>query len=126
MKTRIKHTSYLRFSTSCPLVILVALITSQYSSHAFRGASVPWTTYEAEDMTSNGAILGPGYFGVEGESSGRKCVELNTTGQYVEFTAQHVANAIVVRYCLPDSADGSGSDSTISLYTNGVFVQKLP
>ena len=99
---------------------------SLHVAHAFRGANIPWTTYEAEDMTNTGTVLGPGYEQVEGESSGRKCVELDTTGQYMEFTAQQAANAIVVRYSLPDSADGSGIDSTISLYQNGVFVQKLP
>src|SRR6266404_2561844 len=126
MKTLITHASYFRFSTSCPLAVLVALISSQYSSHAFRGANVPWTTYEAEDMTSTGTILGPGYVEVEGESSRRRCVRLNAPGQYVEFTALQAANTIVVRYSLPDSADGSGIDSTISLYKNGVLVQKLP
>src|SRR6266853_753686 len=126
MKTRIKHAPNLMFSTGCWPAIIIALITSLYSAHAFRGATVPWTTYEAEDMTNTGTVLGPGYGLLEGESSGRKCVELNATGQYVEFIAQQAANAIVVRYSLPDSSDGKGVDSTISLYQNGTFIQKLP
>ncbi len=47
-------------------------------------------------------------------------------GQYVEFPAQAAANSIVVRYCLPDTTNGLGMDSTISLYTNGAFAQELP
>ncbi len=126
MKTRIKHLPYLVFSTRCQPAIIIALITSLYSAYAFRGANLPWTTYEAEEMTNTGTVLGPGYALLEGESSGRKCVELSATGQYVEFIAQQAANAIVVRYSLPDSADGKGIDSTISLYQNGTFIQKLP
>ena len=30
-----------------------------------------------------------------------------------------------MRYSVPDSSDGVGTDSTLSLYKNGVFVQKL-
>src|ERR1700691_130284 len=61
------------------------------SGFAQRGASVPWTTYEAENMTiSGGTIVGPQYGPnvVASEASGRECVQLNGTGQYVELTAQ--------------------------------------
>jgi hypothetical protein len=79
-------------------------------------------------MTNTGAILGPQYLPnvVASESSGRQCVMLNATGQYVEFAAHAAANAIVVRYGLPDTSDGQGMNSTISLYTNGAFAQELP
>src|SRR5258705_1236466 len=63
---------------------------------------------------------------VEGEASGRQCVKLVGTGQYVEFTAQAAANTMVVRYSVPDSANGVGIDSTLSLYLNGTFVRKIP
>jgi parallel beta-helix repeat protein len=63
---------------------------------------------------------------IEMEASGGQAVELTGTGQYVELTAQAAANSIVVRYCVPDTANGVGTNSTISLYQNGIFVQKLP
>ena len=110
-----------------PLLVLCAALT--YSAEAFSGATVPWTTYEAENMTINGGtILGPQYGPnvVASEASGRECVQLNGGGQYVEFTAQAAANSIVVRYSVPDTANGAGTNYTISLYTNGVFVQRLP
>ena len=93
-----------------------------------RGAILPWTTYEAEDMTTTGTVLGPSYTGqnVAREASRRSCVRLNSTGQYVEFTATNVANGIVVRYSIPDTLDGVGTNVTLSLYTNGVFSRKLP
>jgi hypothetical protein len=98
-------------------------------SYVPRGAIVPWTTYEAENMTINGGtILGPDY-GVEtvaSESSGRECVQLNATGQNVEFVAQGQANALVVRYSVPDTTSGTGANYTLSLYTNGVLAAELP
>ncbi len=93
-----------------------------------RGASVPWTTYEAEQSTNlTGSIVGPQYVAnlVGAEASARKCVRLNTTGQYVEFVAGGVANSIVVRYSVPDTSDGKGADYTLSLYLNGQFLKKL-
>lgn len=107
---------------------LLALLISLLSARAFSGATVPWTTYEAENMAGTGTVLGPQYGPnvVASESSGRKCVLLNATTQYMEFAAQAAANALVVRYSVPDSADGVGTNSTISLYKNGVFVGKLP
>lgn len=119
------------------LAIITFLSGSLHSIQADPGANVPWAAYEAENMTnSGGTIIGPPaqFWGIyafvvntiEMEASGGKAVEFTGTGQYVELTAQAAANAIVVRYCVPDSPDGVGTDSTISLYQNGTFVQKLP
>jgi hypothetical protein len=78
-------------------------------------------------MATTGAILGPQYAPnlLASEASGRKCVPLNAVGQYVQFTAQANANALVVRYSVPDTIDGAGTNYTLSLYTNGVFAEKL-
>lgn len=119
------------------LGIIIFLGASLHSIQASPGANVPWITCEAENMTnSGGTIIGPPAQvadinasvsnTIEMEASGGKAVKLTGTGQYVELTAQSNANAIVVRYCVPDSANGAGTDSTISLYQNGNFVQKLP
>jgi hypothetical protein len=108
--------------------LIALLAVPLHAAQSFRGADIPWTTYEAEDMTNTGTTLGPKYdpYLVETESSGQKCVKLDTAGQFVEFTAQSPASAIVVRYSLPDALGGGGINSTISLYQNGKFVQKLP
>jgi hypothetical protein len=92
------------------------------------GATVPWITYEAENMTNTGTVLGPTYAPnvVSSEASGRQCVELNATGQYVQFAALTNANSIVVRYSVPDTANGVGTNYTLSLYTNGIFAAELP
>jgi hypothetical protein len=109
-------------------VIPLAVLTAAFQSAlAFSGASVPWITYYSTEMSTNGTRMGPGYqpFTVEAESAQRSCIKLSETGQYAEFTACQWANALVVRYSIPDTATGGGFDSTISLYKNGVFVQKL-
>src|SRR5882724_9361450 len=73
-----------------------------------RGAAVPWTTYEAEQASANGTVLGPDYTGrtPAREASGRRCVRLGKTGEYLEFPAKADAQGIVVRFSIPDSADG--------------------
>ena len=86
------------------IAAILALLISLSSAQAFSGAAVPWTTYEAEDMATTGTILGPQYGPnvVASEPSGRKCVQLSATGQYVQFIAQAPATALVVRYSVPD------------------------
>ena len=117
--------------------VIVSLVVPLNSVLAIRGATVPWITYEAENMSINGGtVLGPPPImadknltvtnTVEGESSGRLCVKLTGTGHYVQFAAQAAANTLVVRYCVPDTGDGVGADYTVSLYLNGSFVQKIP
>jgi hypothetical protein len=59
------------------------------------------------------------------EASGRQAVTLTATGQHVTFTAMQPANSVVVRYSIPDSANGTGINATLSIYVNGVFQQKL-
>lgn len=85
------------------------------------GAAVPWHTYEAEAMDTNGEVLGPGSapYHVETESSGLRCVRLAAAGQFAQFVVAEPANAIVVRYCLPDAPQGGGLRSSLAVYVNG-------
>lgn len=94
---------------------------------AYRGATVPYVTYEAEHAATNAALIGPSrvYRDMASEASGRQAVSLNETGDYVEFTLAQPANSIVLRYSIPDSADGSGLQETLGLYVNGEYKQKL-
>ncbi len=85
------------------------------------GASIPWTTYEAEKMKTNGTVMGPSYapYRIETESSGQRCVKLNAKGQYIEFMSSTSANGIVIRFSLPDKKEGGGKQSTLGIYKNG-------
>jgi hypothetical protein len=108
------------------VALQAACAVSVTSLEAKVGADTPWTTYEAEAMRTTGAVLGPRYdpYQVETESSGQKCVRLEAS-QYVEFTAASGANALVVRYSLPDSPGGGGTSSSIELSINGKPVRSL-
>ncbi|MGX6600640.1 CARDB domain-containing protein [Micromonosporaceae bacterium Da 78-11] len=96
-----------------------------------RGAAVPYVSYEAEAARYQGTLLEAdplrtfGHTNFATESSGRKSVRLNSTGQFVEFTSTSQANSIVVRNSVPDSATGGGQDYSLSLYVNDAYVQKL-
>lgn len=93
-----------------------------------RGADVPFTELEAEYAQSNGTLTGPDrYYGhLPSEASGRQAVTLNAAGQYVEFTLTAPANAMSLRYSLPDTADGKGRDATLDVQVNGQSVRTLP
>lgn len=96
-----------------------------------RGAAVPYTEYEAEDARYSGTLLTAdkkrtfGHTNFASESSGRRSVRLDNTGDHVEFTSVGAANSIVVRNSIPDAAAGGGREATISLYADGTFVRKL-
>ena len=91
------------------------------------GADRPWTTCEAESMTTTGTVLGPKYgpFLVETEASDQRCVQLGV-GKYVEFIAPVAANTLVIRYSLPDAPQGGGRDGTLELLVNGRPLRTLP
>jgi hypothetical protein len=87
---------------------------------AGRGATVPFAEQEAENAATTGTVIGPNRTAgtLPGEASGRKAVTLNQ-GQFVEFTLAAPANAIDVRFSLPDNAEGTGIDSSVALYVGG-------
>ena len=92
------------------------------------GAAVPYVTYEAEAAQTNAEVLpfDTTYVkAIQSEASQRQAVKLNQTGDYVTFTLTEDTNALVLRYSMPDSADGAGLDDTLSLYVNGSKVRDL-
>jgi hypothetical protein len=109
------------------LALIVAWATGACHAGEKIGADIPWTTYEAEVMQHTGVVLGPQYapYLVETESSGQKCVRLAANGNYVEFTAAANANALVIRYSLPDAKEGGGTSASLALSINGKAVRTL-
>ena len=79
-------------------------------------------------MKTTGTELGPKYAPhlVETESSGQQAVRLVVSGDSLEFTATTAANALVLRYSLPDAPEGGGVKSGLNLYVNGQLVRTLP
>ncbi|HOQ04583.1 MAG TPA: right-handed parallel beta-helix repeat-containing protein [Anaerohalosphaeraceae bacterium] len=105
------------------------LMTPQWlSSVPNVGAYLPYLEYEAEKAQTNASIIGPNrtYLTQAAEASGRKAVKLTNTGHFVEFTLAEPADAMVIRFCIPDSADGAGAQHTLSLYLNDIHHRDLP
>src|SRR5262245_35817444 len=76
---------------------------------AGRGANVGFAEQEAENAVTDGTVIGPGTaaYTLPAEASGRKAVQL-APREYVEFTLPSAANAITVRYSIPDAPNGGG------------------
>ncbi|MER6349163.1 CBM35 domain-containing protein [Streptomyces sp. NPDC001595] len=92
-----------------------------------RGATTPYTTYELENAGTTARKLTPDrtYKTVASEASGRSAVVLEKSGDYAEITLTKPANALTLRHSLPDSANGGGTDATLSLSADGTALPKL-
>ncbi|WP_372511142.1 discoidin domain-containing protein [Streptomyces cylindrosporus] len=93
------------------------------AAHAASGATLPFTSVEAESATSTGTRIGPDYTQgtLASEASGRQAVRL-TSGQRVEFTVPRAANAVNLAYSVPDGQSGS-----LDVYVNGTrLTRTLP
>ncbi|MFI9379942.1 glycosyl hydrolase family 28-related protein [Kutzneria sp. NPDC052558] len=93
---------------------------------AGRGATVDFSEQEAEKAATNGAVIGPdrSAYTLAAEASGRSAVKL-TPGQYVEFTLPRTANAITVRYSIPDAPTGGGITAPLAVTVNGGHAKTL-
>jgi hypothetical protein len=89
------------------------------AAHA-AGATLPFTSVEAESATTTGTRIGPDYTQgtLASEASGRQAVRLSA-GQRVEFTVPRAANAVNVAYSVPD-----GQSGTLNVYVNGTRLSK--
>lgn len=87
---------------------------------AGRGAPVDFAEQEAENAVTDGTVIGPDRtaYTLPAEASGRKAVRL-TPGKHVEFTLPSAANAINVRYSIPDAPDGGGITAPLDVSVNG-------
>ncbi|UQT61353.1 discoidin domain-containing protein [Streptomyces durmitorensis] len=94
--------------------------TSAHAAEAAAGATLPFTSVEAESATTNGTKIGPDYTQgtVASEASGRQAVRL-AAGQSVEFTLPKAANALNVAYNVPDGQSGS-----MAVYVNGQKISR--
>jgi hypothetical protein len=93
---------------------------------AGRGASVAFLEQEAERAATNGTVIGPDRtaYTLAAEASGRTAVRL-APGQHVEFTLPHAANAITVRYSIPDAPGGGGGTAPLAVTVNGKHRQSM-
>ena len=82
---------------------------------------MPFLEQEAETAATNGTVIGPDRtpYTLAAEASGRSAVQLTKPGDYVEFTLPREANALTVRYSIPDAPNGGGITAPIDVYFNG-------
>ncbi|MEU2658633.1 glycosyl hydrolase family 28-related protein [Streptomyces sp. NPDC007325] len=87
---------------------------------AGRGADVAFDEQEAENARTDGTVIGPDRtpYTLPSEASGRKAVRL-VPGQYVEFTLPRAANALTVRYSIPDAPGGGGITAPLDVSVDG-------
>src|ERR1700694_5485413 len=81
---------------------------------AGRGAQLGIVDQEAENAATNGTILpfDTRPYTLAGGASGRQAVRL-APGQYVAFTLTKPANAMTIRYAIPDAPTGGGIDAPL-------------
>src|SRR4051794_36653629 len=104
-------------AAAAPVVTRAGLAPALVSG---RGASVAFAEQEAENAATDGAVIGPDRtaYTLAAEASGRRAVRL-TPGQYVEFTLPAAANAITVRYSIPDAPGGGGITAPLDVKAGG-------
>ncbi|UOZ07208.1 glycosyl hydrolase family 28-related protein [Amycolatopsis sp. WQ 127309] len=93
---------------------------------AGRGATVGFAEQEAENARTDGTVIGPdrSAYTLPAEASGRRAVKL-TAGQHVEFTLPAAANAITVRYSIPDAPRGGGITAPLDVTVDGGHRQAM-
>ena len=114
----VRHMPTIGAAVALAAGMLVAL--TPVTAHAASGASLPFTSVEAESATTTGTKIGPDYTQgtLASEASGRQAVRL-ASGQRVEFTVPRAANAVNVSYSVPDGQSGS-----LDVYVNGVKISR--
>jgi hypothetical protein len=91
------------------------------------GAPLEFVEYEAENAATNGRIVGPDrtFATLASEASGRRAVLLEGREDYVEFTLSAPANALNVRYALPDGPEGKPIESRLGIYAQSRRIGEL-
>jgi hypothetical protein len=92
------------------------------------GARLDFVEYEAESGATNARIVGPdvAFTTLASEASGRRAVLLEAERDFVEFTLSAAANALTVRYAVPDGPDAGLIAATLDVYGNGKHIAALP
>ncbi|MDD6357105.1 MAG: right-handed parallel beta-helix repeat-containing protein [Bacteroidales bacterium] len=87
----------------------------------------PWLRYEAETgkCQTNATVLpaSTANANIQSEATNQVAVNLVNKGDYVEWTNEKAANAMTIRFSLPDNATssiaGTGTTGNVGLYVNG-------
>lgn len=107
-----------------------SLVIADAAALAPRGATLPYVEHEAEAAKFTGSVIGKPsdreFLTKQAEASGRQYVELDAMGEDVSFTLTAPASALVVRFSIPDSQDGKGTQASIGLYAGETKLKDIP
>lgn len=90
----------------------------------------PYLRYEAEDgfCSTNGSFISAVPYtqeNIASEASNGRAIVLDADGGYVEWTLDRPADAMCLRFSLPDSPDGSGTRQTLAVFSAGSKLMDL-
>lgn len=90
----------------------------------------PYIRYEAEPgkcLSNSSAFLPPTHDqqALQSEASNQQALQLLRAGDFVEWTVDFEANALTLRFSLPDAADGNGLQGELDICVNGKAVKRL-
>lgn len=90
----------------------------------------PYSRYEAEQgkCSTNAIFIGSEPYSqrdLASEASNIEALTLVNQGDYVEWTLDAEADALTLRFSVPDAADGSGLKATVALYAGDTKLRDL-
>lgn len=92
------------------------------------GANVPFTEYDSvNDAATNGTVtaVSRAFTQLAAEATGRRAVQLGA-GQYVEFVLARPADAVDIRYSVPDGSADSALQLTVGGASHSATLASLP
>ncbi|NLI71391.1 MAG: hypothetical protein GX361_01500 [Bacteroidales bacterium] len=89
----------------------------------------PYLRYEAESSkcVTDGIILSPSFDQrtLQSEASNQSAVNLINIGSYVQWNNSATADGMTIRFSIPDNSIGTGTQGTLALFVNDIFVQNI-
>ncbi len=107
------------------LCLLTLASLFSFPASAQRGAyQLPYTRYEADTAQnlSNAQVLEAIQYdqaSTAAEASDQKYVQLSGNSSFDEWQVATVGDGVTVRFTMPDSSDGSGTEGALNVYVNG-------
>lgn len=113
--------------TALAVLVWFAVLVPVQAGGETAGARMPVVRIEAEHAGGHWVRVGPerrvGH--LASEASGRRAARLDDEEHFLSFTLDRPANALTLRYALPDSEDGSGLNGELAVLVDGEPVARI-
>lgn len=120
-----KTVSLLILGVCCSIPARSQLVAAEGDAYSRGYISRPYLRYEAEPGRCNASasfLLPSDAYSQEplqAEASNNICASLQNQNDFIEWRAEKDADALSVRFSLPDDPDGKGVNTTVGFYING-------